>query len=152
MSTDAEGWTCSYHALARYGKRHFHSTMQAMELGTDDPFKLPFKLLQRITNIFSERKLGCGTFGQVYKVSCIKSNWNQASRIYSYCRLKCLHCRLIGSAWRWRWDCREDAPFHARDWRPAVLKRICKLKEAQACKFYTINGVLWWIRGNSCNA
>uniref|UniRef100_A0A0A9FEQ7 Protein kinase domain-containing protein n=1 Tax=Arundo donax TaxID=35708 RepID=A0A0A9FEQ7_ARUDO len=36
---------------------------------SDGPWKrLPFKLIQRITNCFSEeRKLGCGTFGQVYK-------------------------------------------------------------------------------------
>ncbi|CAN6372321.1 unnamed protein product [Urochloa humidicola] len=35
---------------------------------SDGPCKLPYQLLQTITNDFSEeRKLGCGTFGQVYK-------------------------------------------------------------------------------------
>ncbi|CAO2184759.1 unnamed protein product [Urochloa humidicola] len=34
----------------------------------DDPWKLPFTIIQKITNYFSDdRKLGCGTFGQVYK-------------------------------------------------------------------------------------
>lgn len=36
---------------------------------SDEPKKVPLKLLEEITNGFSEKaKLGSGTFGEVYKV------------------------------------------------------------------------------------
>lgn len=65
----------------------------------DVPRKLQFELLQKATNYFSEeRKLGCGTFGQVYKVS--QNQIIYLAGISSYCcseNLNSISC-CIGSA------------------------------------------------------
>jgi hypothetical protein len=40
---------------------------------SDEPVKMPFKLLQEITNNFGEdQRIGNGAFGEVYKVSSIQ--------------------------------------------------------------------------------